>query len=103
MSRINAFPALCVMQVCMYFKMKISNTEMTSSAFVNIRSMFFTGLGLRMKTTCTRSADTICEPLEGFYCTEQKKNSCRFAVKHSECYPGQYVKQTGEYFRTQKQ
>lgn len=75
---------------------------MTSSAFVNIRSMFFTGLGLRIKKTCTRSADTICEPLEGFYCTEQKKNSCRFAVKHSECYPGQYVKQTGEYFRTQR-
>ncbi|XP_018945896.1 tumor necrosis factor receptor superfamily member 14-like isoform X1 [Cyprinus carpio] len=52
-------------------------------------------LGLRIKKTCTRSADTICEPLEGFYCTERKKNSCRFAVKHSECYPGQYVKQTG--------
>ncbi|XP_016315275.1 tumor necrosis factor receptor superfamily member 5-like isoform X1 [Sinocyclocheilus anshuiensis] len=56
------------------------------------------GLGLRIKKTCTRSADTICEPLEGFYCTERKKYSCRFAVKHSECYPGQYVKQTGTAF-----
>ncbi|KAI2644011.1 Tumor necrosis factor receptor superfamily member 5 [Labeo rohita] len=55
-------------------------------------------LGLRIKKTCTRSADTVCEPLEGSYCTERKKDSCRFAVKHSECQPGQYVKQTGTAF-----
>ncbi|XP_050973443.1 tumor necrosis factor receptor superfamily member 14 [Labeo rohita] len=52
-------------------------------------------LGLRIKKTCTRSADTVCEPLEGSYCTERMKDSCRLAVKHSECQPGQYVKQKG--------
>ncbi|RXN30627.1 tumor necrosis factor receptor superfamily member 5-like isoform X1 [Labeo rohita] len=56
------------------------------------------GLHLRKKKTCTRLADTICEPLEGFYCIDREKDSCRFAVKHSECHPGQYVKQTGTAF-----
>ncbi|KAI2661727.1 Tumor necrosis factor receptor superfamily member 14 [Labeo rohita] len=55
-------------------------------------------LGLRIKKTCTRSADTVCEPLEGSYCTERMKDSCRLAVKHSECQPGQYVKQKGTSF-----
>ncbi|XP_073675938.1 tumor necrosis factor receptor superfamily member 14-like [Garra rufa] len=57
-----------------------------------------TGLGLKIKKNCTRSADTVCEPLEGFYCAEQKKDSCSYAFKHSECHPGQYVKQTGTAF-----
>ncbi|ROL46077.1 Tumor necrosis factor receptor superfamily member 5 [Anabarilius grahami] len=51
--------------------------------------------GLRVKRSCTRFADTICEPLEGFYCIEQNKGSCRFAVKHSECDPGHYIRQAG--------
>ncbi|KTG38275.1 hypothetical protein cypCar_00046390 [Cyprinus carpio] len=51
--------------------------------------------GLRVKRTCTRSADTVCEPLKGFYCIEQNKDSCTFAMGHSQCNPGQYIKQTG--------
>ncbi|XP_067250867.1 tumor necrosis factor receptor superfamily member 14-like isoform X1 [Chanodichthys erythropterus] len=54
--------------------------------------------GLRVNRTCTRSIDTVCEPLEGFYCIEQNKGSCRFAVKHSECDPGQYIRQAGTAF-----
>ncbi|XP_051760508.1 tumor necrosis factor receptor superfamily member 14-like isoform X3 [Ctenopharyngodon idella] len=54
--------------------------------------------GLRVNRTCTRSADTVCEPLEGFYCIEQNKGSCRFAVRHSECHPGQYIRQSGTAF-----
>ncbi|XP_048035379.1 tumor necrosis factor receptor superfamily member 14-like [Megalobrama amblycephala] len=58
--------------------------------------------GLRVKEICTRSTDTVCEPLEGFYCIEQKKDcrctSCRFAEKHSECRPGQYIRQAGTSF-----
>ncbi|XP_067250872.1 tumor necrosis factor receptor superfamily member 14-like [Chanodichthys erythropterus] len=56
------------------------------------------GQGLRVKRSCTRFADTVCEPLEGFYCIEQNKGSCRFAVKHSECDPGQYIRQAGTAF-----
>uniref|UniRef100_A0A671L9J0 Tumor necrosis factor receptor superfamily member 14-like n=1 Tax=Sinocyclocheilus anshuiensis TaxID=1608454 RepID=A0A671L9J0_9TELE len=53
------------------------------------------GKGLRVKRTCTRSADTVCEPLDGFYCIERNKESCRFTVRHSECSPGQYIIQAG--------
>ncbi|XP_051760530.1 tumor necrosis factor receptor superfamily member 14-like isoform X2 [Ctenopharyngodon idella] len=51
--------------------------------------------GLRVSKECTRSSDTVCEPLERFYCIEKRKGSCESAVKHSECSPGQYIKQAG--------
>ncbi|XP_048066998.1 tumor necrosis factor receptor superfamily member 14-like isoform X2 [Megalobrama amblycephala] len=51
--------------------------------------------GLRVNKACTRGSDTVCEPLEQFYCTERIKGSCRNAEKHSECSPGQYIKQAG--------
>ncbi|KAK2906450.1 hypothetical protein Q8A67_005435 [Cirrhinus molitorella] len=52
-------------------------------------------MGLRIGKSCSRSSDVICEPLEGFYCIEQNKGSCRFTEKHSECHPGQYIEQAG--------
>ncbi|XP_065102941.1 tumor necrosis factor receptor superfamily member 14-like [Paramisgurnus dabryanus] len=55
-------------------------------------------IGLRVKKACTRTADTICEPQEGFYCTDQNKHSCTLAEKHTKCNPGQYIKQTGTAF-----
>uniref|UniRef100_A0A673GRT6 Tumor necrosis factor receptor superfamily member 5-like n=1 Tax=Sinocyclocheilus rhinocerous TaxID=307959 RepID=A0A673GRT6_9TELE len=52
--------------------------------------------GLRVKKAlCTRSSDTVCGPLERFYCIEKKKGCCTLAVQHSECSPGQYIKQAG--------
>jgi len=58
--------------------------------------MVCTGLrGVKINRSCTRSADTVCEPLEGFYCIKQNKSSCTYAVQHSECHPGQYIKQAG--------
>ncbi|XP_073675941.1 uncharacterized protein [Garra rufa] len=51
--------------------------------------------GLRENKVCTRSSDTVCEPLERFYCIDKKKSSCTLAVQHSECSPGQYIKQAG--------
>ncbi|XP_058245668.1 tumor necrosis factor receptor superfamily member 14-like isoform X2 [Hemibagrus wyckioides] len=53
------------------------------------------GQGLRVKTTCTQTSDTVCEPLEGFYCTDGYRGSCRYAVEHRKCSPGQYIKQKG--------
>ncbi|KAK2841297.1 hypothetical protein Q7C36_012876 [Tachysurus vachellii] len=53
------------------------------------------GQGLRIKTACTRTSDTVCEPLEGFYCTDEYSVSCRYAVEHTKCSPGQYIKQKG--------
>lgn len=57
--------------------------------------MFPTGQGLRVKTACTRTSDTVCEPMEGFYCTNDKEGSCTQAVEHTKCSPGQYIKQKG--------
>lgn len=54
--------------------------------------------GLRVRKACTRSADTVCEPHEGFHCITSNKGSCKLAVEHSKCKPGQYIKQTGTAF-----
>ncbi|XP_060737641.1 uncharacterized protein LOC132853721 [Tachysurus vachellii] len=53
------------------------------------------GQGLQVKTACTRISDTVCEPLEGLYCTNYEKGSCTQAVEHTQCSPGQYIKQKG--------
>ncbi|XP_043103801.1 tumor necrosis factor receptor superfamily member 14-like [Puntigrus tetrazona] len=53
------------------------------------------GCGLRVTKVCTRSSDTVCGPLERFYCIEKKKASCTLAMKHLECSTGQYIKQAG--------
>lgn len=57
--------------------------------------VFLTEQGLRVKTACTQISDTVCEPLEGFYCTNDEKGSCTQAVEHTKCSPGQYIKQKG--------
>ncbi|XP_056116823.1 tumor necrosis factor receptor superfamily member 14-like [Rhinichthys klamathensis goyatoka] len=54
--------------------------------------------GLRVLKACTRSADTICEPHEGFHCIQPNKRSCKLAVEHSKCKPGKYIKQIGTSF-----
>ncbi|XP_026885755.2 tumor necrosis factor receptor superfamily member 14-like isoform X2 [Electrophorus electricus] len=51
--------------------------------------------GLKIKMKCTQSSDTVCEPLEGYYCMDQVRDSCTQAMKHTRCSPGQYIKQKG--------
>uniref|UniRef100_A0A8C2JZ46 TNFR-Cys domain-containing protein n=1 Tax=Cyprinus carpio TaxID=7962 RepID=A0A8C2JZ46_CYPCA len=51
--------------------------------------------GLRVNKACTQSSDSVCGPLERFYCIDKMKGSCILAVQHSECSPGQYIKQAG--------
>uniref|UniRef100_A0A8C2DHN4 Si:ch211-261n11.7 n=1 Tax=Cyprinus carpio TaxID=7962 RepID=A0A8C2DHN4_CYPCA len=51
--------------------------------------------GLRIQKACTRLSDTVCEPLEGLFCMIQEKGSCKLAVKHSQCKPGEYIQQRG--------
>ncbi|XP_036435351.1 tumor necrosis factor receptor superfamily member 14-like [Colossoma macropomum] len=53
------------------------------------------GQGLRVNTACTQSSNTVCEPVDGYYCTDQYSGSCRRADKHINCSPGQYIKQKG--------
>uniref|UniRef100_A0A3Q1F588 TNFR-Cys domain-containing protein n=1 Tax=Acanthochromis polyacanthus TaxID=80966 RepID=A0A3Q1F588_9TELE len=54
------------------------------------------GLGLKVKTSCTTTSNTVCEPLEGFYCTDRIGNNCVAAQKHRICHPGQYINQTAK-------
>ncbi|XP_067270002.1 tumor necrosis factor receptor superfamily member 14-like [Pseudorasbora parva] len=51
--------------------------------------------GLRIKKACTKLSDTVCAPENGFFCLIQEKGSCRSAVKHSQCKPGEYIQQRG--------
>ncbi|XP_065817060.1 tumor necrosis factor receptor superfamily member 14 isoform X2 [Labrus bergylta] len=53
------------------------------------------GSGLKMKTSCTIRSDTVCEPLEGFYCSEFTGYDCFEAKKHRRCEPGEYISQRG--------
>ncbi|XP_033181953.1 tumor necrosis factor receptor superfamily member 14-like isoform X2 [Anabas testudineus] len=53
------------------------------------------GSGLKMKRSCTTTSDTVCEPLEGFFCVDPSDNVCGGAQKHRSCEPGQYISQKG--------
>ncbi|XP_060914648.1 tumor necrosis factor receptor superfamily member 5-like isoform X2 [Labrus mixtus] len=53
------------------------------------------GSGLKMKTSCTIVSDTVCEPLEGFYCSDSRKDDCVEARKHRRCEPGEYIREHG--------
>ncbi|KAA8591196.1 hypothetical protein FQN60_002139, partial [Etheostoma spectabile] len=43
------------------------------------------GSVVKIKTACTATSDTVCELLEGFYCTDSSKYGCVKAEKHSSC------------------
>ncbi|XP_047196368.1 tumor necrosis factor receptor superfamily member 14-like isoform X2 [Hippoglossus stenolepis] len=51
--------------------------------------------GLKIYTSCTATTDSLCEPLEGFYCIDPIQNHCAAAQKHKQCQPGQYIKHRG--------
>ena len=53
------------------------------------------GSGLKVKSSCTTTLDTVCEPLEGFFCIDLTKDQCEAAQKHKDCDPGQYIKEKG--------
>uniref|UniRef100_A0A3B3Y9H8 TNFR-Cys domain-containing protein n=1 Tax=Poecilia mexicana TaxID=48701 RepID=A0A3B3Y9H8_9TELE len=55
----------------------------------------FTGAGLKEKRGCDITADTVCEPMEGFFCTDLKSGSCAAAQKHRSCEPGQFISKMG--------
>uniref|UniRef100_A0A3Q2Q3U0 TNFR-Cys domain-containing protein n=1 Tax=Fundulus heteroclitus TaxID=8078 RepID=A0A3Q2Q3U0_FUNHE len=51
--------------------------------------------GLKEKDGCTLSSDAVCEPMEGFFCTQPKSGGCGAAQKHRSCEPGQYISKMG--------
>ncbi|KAM7411056.1 hypothetical protein PAMA_021168 [Pampus argenteus] len=52
------------------------------------------GSGLKINRSCTTTSDTVCEPLDGFYCINSIEDGC-VAQKHTSCQPGQYISQKG--------
>nr|XP_020482434.1 tumor necrosis factor receptor superfamily member 5-like [Labrus bergylta] len=67
----------------------------TSHPFCYICKSCDEGSGLKMKTSCTIVSDTVCEPLEGFYCSDSRKDDCVEARKHRRCEPGEYIREHG--------
>nr|XP_029131413.1 tumor necrosis factor receptor superfamily member 5-like [Labrus bergylta]XP_029131414.1 tumor necrosis factor receptor superfamily member 5-like [Labrus bergylta]XP_029131415.1 tumor necrosis factor receptor superfamily member 5-like [Labrus bergylta] len=53
------------------------------------------GSALKMKTSCAIVSDTVCEPVEGFYCSDSRKDDCVEAKKHRRCEPGEYIREHG--------
>ncbi|XP_054904343.1 tumor necrosis factor receptor superfamily member 14-like [Poeciliopsis prolifica] len=53
------------------------------------------GAGLKEKLGCKLIADTVCEPMEGFFCTDLKSEGCAVAQIHRSCEPGQYISRNG--------
>ncbi|KAM9855156.1 tumor necrosis factor receptor superfamily member 5-like isoform 1-T1 [Aulostomus maculatus] len=56
------------------------------------------GSGLQVKTKCTIVSDTVCEPVEGFYCLDSREDGCVAARQHTRCQPGQHISQRGTAF-----
>uniref|UniRef100_M4AMZ7 Proprotein convertase subtilisin/kexin type 5-like n=1 Tax=Xiphophorus maculatus TaxID=8083 RepID=M4AMZ7_XIPMA len=58
------------------------------------------GAGLKVKRQCEITTDTVCEPMEGFYCTDLKSGGCSVAQKHRSCEPGHYISRMGYRVKT---
>ncbi|XP_061591555.1 tumor necrosis factor receptor superfamily member 14-like [Cololabis saira] len=54
-----------------------------------------TGSGLKTTLLCTPTSDTVCEPVEGFFCIDPGSPGCTAAQKHKSCEPGQYIRERG--------
>ncbi|KAM6924454.1 uncharacterized protein FYW49_004699 [Xenentodon cancila] len=53
------------------------------------------GSGLKVKVRCQPESDTVCEPVEGFFCIDSGSRGCAAAQKHRSCEPGQYIQEQG--------
>ncbi|XP_035237210.1 tumor necrosis factor receptor superfamily member 14-like [Anguilla anguilla] len=54
------------------------------------------GQGLIFLNECTTTSNAVCDVNDGFYCKSYSKNKeCSYAIKHSTCSPGEYVKVPG--------
>ncbi|KAF7210566.1 tumor necrosis factor receptor superfamily member 14 isoform X3 [Nothobranchius furzeri] len=53
------------------------------------------GSGLKTKHSCSLASDTVCEPLEGFFCIDSTPGRCSAAQRHSRCEPGDFISKAG--------
>uniref|UniRef100_A0A3P9LK46 TNFR-Cys domain-containing protein n=1 Tax=Oryzias latipes TaxID=8090 RepID=A0A3P9LK46_ORYLA len=54
-----------------------------------------TGHGLVTRQKCTRTSDTVCGVLDGYFCLVLENSGCSLAEKHSQCKRGQQTKEPG--------
>ncbi|XP_061590643.1 uncharacterized protein LOC133456211 [Cololabis saira] len=54
------------------------------------------GSGLKVMLACSPASDTVCEPVEGFFCIDSGGRGCTAAQKHRSCEPGQYIRERDE-------
>ncbi|KAM9785906.1 tumor necrosis factor receptor superfamily member 14-like [Neosynchiropus ocellatus] len=55
------------------------------------------GGGLRQISSCKFARNTVCAPLEGFFCVNGSADRCVAAQRHSTCRPGQYISRAGTF------
>ncbi|XP_077943803.1 tumor necrosis factor receptor superfamily member 5 isoform X4 [Gasterosteus aculeatus] len=54
------------------------------------------GRGLFAKQNCTSTSDTVCDVIDGHFCTDLiEDKECRSTRRHSDCKPGHRVKEPG--------
>ncbi|KAI4899518.1 hypothetical protein NFI96_011517 [Prochilodus magdalenae] len=51
--------------------------------------------GLFVLQNCTTTNNAVCEILDGYHCKEYSGSECTFALKHTQCNPGQKIKVPG--------
>ncbi|XP_072537639.1 tumor necrosis factor receptor superfamily member 5-like isoform X2 [Salminus brasiliensis] len=51
--------------------------------------------GLYVLHKCTSMSNTVCDILDGYYCTEYTDSECSFALKHRHCSSGEEIKAPG--------
>ncbi|XP_030206217.1 tumor necrosis factor receptor superfamily member 14-like isoform X2 [Gadus morhua] len=55
-----------------------------------------TGLGLKVKKSCSSTSDVLCKPLDGFFCIDSNGGGCRATQRHRlSCSPGHYIGRIG--------
>uniref|UniRef100_A0A665WZC7 Uncharacterized protein n=1 Tax=Echeneis naucrates TaxID=173247 RepID=A0A665WZC7_ECHNA len=76
--------------------MLTSSTQPDLYMYLQYLYEFFLVHGLFALQNCTSTADTVCDVLSGYLCKSLANNKgCMMAEEHSQCAPGQGIKQLG--------
>ncbi|KAI9532775.1 hypothetical protein NQZ68_029341 [Dissostichus eleginoides] len=53
------------------------------------------GHGLFVLQVCSETTDTVCEVIDGYFCKHLDVTGCSAAQKHTQCVPGERIKEPG--------
>ncbi|XP_010769005.1 tumor necrosis factor receptor superfamily member 14-like [Notothenia coriiceps] len=54
------------------------------------------GHGLFVLQVCSETTDAVCEVIEGYFCKDLDVTGCSVAQKHTQCLPGERIKEPGK-------